>query len=204
MNTALFIESIKVFQKKICNLTYHQQRFEKTRSQFFKNVEKIDLMDVLRIPEALGDGLYKCRLLYGDEIVEVRFEPYLKKAIQSLQMVEDDLITYSFKFEDRSAIQKLTKHKGNCDDILIVKKGLVTDTSYANIAFFDGKQWWTPHRPLLEGTQRQKLLDQKIITEKEIFPAMIAGFKKCRIFNAMMEWKGAADIEISEIFPAKS
>ena len=54
------------------------------------------------------------------------------------------------------------------DDILIVKNGLLTDTSIANIALYDGNDWYTPLHPLLKGTKRAELLDKGVLKEKEI------------------------------------
>jgi 4-amino-4-deoxychorismate lyase len=94
-------------------------------------------------------------------------------------------IVYDYKFTNRDSINELFKQKGTCDDILIVKDGLVTDTSFANIAFFDGMNWLTPEKPLLQGTCRERL-----ISEHQIFPKMITvdkifEYKYFTIFNAM-------------------
>ena len=58
--------------------------------------------------------------------------------------------------------------KGDCDDILIIRNGLITDMSYANVAFFDGTQWLTPRIPLLAGTCRERLLETGPIREADI------------------------------------
>ena len=65
------------------------------------------------------------------------------REIRSLKVVVDDRIDYSFKSADRSSLNRLTAQKGDCDEIIIVKNGLVTDTSFTNIAVFDGEQWLT-------------------------------------------------------------
>ena len=44
-------------------------------------------------------------------------------------------------------------HKREQDEILITRNGLLTDTSIANIALFNGKEWHTPKHPLLKGVQ---------------------------------------------------
>ena len=38
-------------------------------------------------------------------------------------------------------------HKREQDEILITRNGLLTDTSIANIALFNGKEWHTPKHP---------------------------------------------------------
>ena len=49
-----------------------------------------------------------------------------------------------------------------------VKNGRLTDTSYSNIALFDGNRWVTPAHPLLKGTMRQSLIDKGLLKEKGI------------------------------------
>ena len=58
--------------------------------------------------------------------------------------------------------------RNDCDDILIVKRGMVTDSSYANIVFRRGKRWYTPWSALLKGTMRLNLLERNKIYEEEI------------------------------------
>ena len=77
--------------------------------------------------------------------------------------------------------------RGDCDDIIIVRKGLLTDTSYANIAFWDGHRWITPAEPLLAGTCRARLLDEGWLVEGAIRSKDLPGFSRIRIFNAMMD-----------------
>ncbi len=75
-----------------------------------------------------------------------------------------------------------------CDDILLVKEGLITDTTIANIAFYDGNSWYTPQHPLLKGTKRAQLLDQGLLLEKDLKPEDLSSFIAIRLFNAMIDW----------------
>lgn len=109
-------------------------------------------------------------------------------------MVECDDINYQYKYYNRSKINELFQQHENCDDILIVKNEFVTDISYANIVFWDGDKWITPSTPLLHGTKRQKLINQKIITEKEIKLSDLHLFEKARIINAMIDLEESSDI----------
>ncbi len=87
----------------------------------------------------------------------------------------------------------------NADDVLIVKNGLLTDTSYANIAFFDGVQWLTPATPLLAGTRRQQLLEQGVITEATLHPSDLKQFKFAKLMNAMLTWAESPLISVENI-----
>ena len=83
---------------------------------------------------------YKARVVYGEQGVETaEYAPYSMRNINSLQVVEDNTITYDYKSTDRSRLNALVEKKGSSDDIIIVKHGLLTDTSFTNLAIFDGK-----------------------------------------------------------------
>lgn len=193
------IETIKVESGSLRNLSYHNQRMNLVRKNLWQIAAPIHLEEHIRLPENLGSDLYKCRVLYGRNIEDIAFEPYQLKSVETLKIVIDNAINYRYKWEDRSAIQKLLDKKDGCDDVLIVKGGYFTDTSYANVAFYDGKKWLTPIKPLLGGTQRQKLLDELIIEEAEIKPSDLTRFQKATLFNALMEFNPERSISIEKI-----
>ena len=130
--------------------------------------------------------------------MEAGFEVYEPRTIRRIRMVEDDTISYAHKFLDRGHINQLVDRRGECDDVLIVKKGRITDCSFSNIVFLKGGQWFTPSTPLLAGTMRQKLIDENKIATREIHPEDIRSFETCKIINAMLEF-GSPEIEVSEI-----
>lgn len=84
-----------------------------------------------------------------------------KKFIELLNLFFCDHIDYSLKFSDRTLLNNLLKQKEECDEIMIIRQGKVTDCSIGNLIFRQNNQWITPDKPLLEGTQRAKLLEQK-------------------------------------------
>ncbi len=59
----------------------------------------------------------------------------------------------------------------------------LTDTSYTNIALYDGEQWFTPSTPLLRGTMRQRLLDCGLLQEREIMVSDIPNYQYISLFN---------------------
>jgi 4-amino-4-deoxychorismate lyase len=81
----------------------------------------------------------------------------------------------------------LLAKKENCDDILIINNGRVTDTSYCNVVFSDGEKFLTSSTPLLRGTKREKLIREKIIKEEEITLKDLRLFKKAILINAMID-----------------
>ena len=104
-------------------------------------------------------------------------------------MIEDNKIDYSYKYCNRTPIDRLLT-KTKYSEILIIKNGLITDTSIANIGFStDGKIFFTPKTPLLKGTTRNYLLDKKIIFEKDITVKSIRNYKKIALFNAIIGFR---------------
>lgn len=192
------IESIKLLDGKFHNLSYHEQRMTSSLKKLFNHNELIDLDRYLSSKRFPREGLYKSRIVYDHRTMEIAFSPYAARPAQTLKIVEDDMIEYDLKFADRSAIDRLFKRRGQCDDILIVRNGKVTDSSIANVVFRKGLNWYTPASPLLKGTMRQNLIEQKNIREEEILKKDIHSFETFKMINAMLEFD-SAEIEVSNI-----
>jgi len=166
----------------VYHLPYHQRRLEHSlRTLGF--TPSIDLSALLCPP---AEGVFRCRVLYDEHGAEVSYHPYTPRRFTTLQAVYDDTVDYPLKFADRSGLDALFERRGTADDVLIVKHGLVTDTTIANVAFFDGKRWLTPAAPLLEGTTRARLLDEGKLTEAEIPLEAALAFGRCAVMNAMV------------------
>ena len=125
----LLFESIRMLNGQLCNLSYHQHRMDQSRRLLFGSTDRIEL-NRLEIPFSCHEGLFKCRLVYARQIESIEFEAYLPRSINSLKLVEDNQLSYEYKYSDRNQINRLTALKADCDDILIVKNGLLTDTSF--------------------------------------------------------------------------
>ena len=107
--------------------------------------------------------------------------------IQSLKLVHTNHLDYTFKYSKRESLEALFDQREDCDDVLIVRNGLITDSSYANLVFFDGKCWWTPDLPLLEGTCRARLLAQEIIWKATIGVDDLKKFQGLKLINALRD-----------------
>ena len=179
-----FLETIKAEDGRLFHLAYHQKRFEQTLLAFgLTHVPQ--LHDLLSPPEK---GLYRCRVLYSCTNFTVSYHPYVKRNVHSLKLIYDDTIEYTYKYADREKLNAHFLQKEQADDILIIKNQQVTDTSIANIAFFDGERWFTPKTPLLKGTTRERLLDLHKIYEKDISVASLQQYKKVALLNAMIDF----------------
>lgn len=171
----------------ICNLAYHQQRMNKTRLEVFGQPTPLLLNDVFKGIKA-PSGLAKLRFVYDEAgIHDISCTPYKRKNIHSLRLVTANDIDYRYKSVDRSALNQLKEKQGECDEILIIRNKHITDTSYTNVALYDGKQWFTPSTPLLQGTMRQSLLDRGLLQERELLVSDLPNYKQISLFNAMME-----------------
>ena len=180
-------EAIKVENGKLCNIDFHNERFSRSRKELFGCKDLLDLNKAIKTPKAIGKGLFKCRVVYDKKIKKIEFLPYIKPKIKTLKIIECNDIDYKYKYLDRTKIDELLKQKGDCDDILIVKNGLITDASIANICFYDGQKWLTPDSPLLKGTKREKLLKEGSIFEEKITSQDLSKFKQASLINAMLE-----------------
>jgi 4-amino-4-deoxychorismate lyase len=198
---SLLFETIKVANRQLINVAYHNARLNASRAAIFGASGNWDLSSVIRIPDHLTDATYKCRVEYGRDIELVEFIPYQQRVLKKLYLVEDNEISYSHKYTERKALNDLKSKIDDSpnSDILIVKNGLITDTSYSNIVFFDGKSWITPDSPLLPGTKRRFYLDLQIIREKKVEPADLKGFSHARLINAMIDLNDSADIPLENI-----
>lgn len=167
------------------NLAYHQMRFERTRSLELGLQKHPRLNRSIPVPQGLERGLFKCRVSYGERIDLIEFEPYANRVVESIRLVESNTIKYDFKYSDRSELDKLFILRGNCDDILIIKNGCITDSYLANVVFWDGAHWYTPDTPLLQGTMRARLLDEGRVIPRRIKPGDLEKFEQVRLINAM-------------------
>lgn len=195
----IFLETIKIENGEICNFDLHQRRLAETAYKHFKTEPTLSI-NLSDIPEELRDKTVKCRVLYADEIISVEFHAYQPKQIRSLQIVEDNDIIYNYKFADRGALNRLLEKKEGADEIIIVKNGKITDSSYSNLVFETPEgELFTPITYLLNGTKRQFLLKQGIISEKDIYVADLRQFKRVYFINAMLDLEDNILVNIDNV-----
>ena len=183
-----FFEAIKIKDGIIIRLKYHQQRVNKAFEIYYPSEQTISLLDELNQSVIPQEGTYKCRIVYSDTVHSVEITPYQMREIKSLKLVETDLESFTYKLDDRSAYKAAFEQREGCDDVLLYKNDLLTDTSYSNIALFDGENWYTPQFPLLYGTNRAELIENGKIVEKDIRVSDLKKYKRIALFNAMIEF----------------
>ncbi|MBX3009604.1 MAG: aminotransferase class IV [Melioribacteraceae bacterium] len=194
----LLVESIKVKDGIIHNIEYHNRRLNYSRSTLFNAINKINLSDYIVIPEQYSVGLVKCRVLYKENIKSVEFHNYNFRLIEELVLIEDNDINYEFKYTDRKKLDYYTAKVAPAIP-LFIKNGGITDTAWANVVFYDGTNFFTPAFPLLRGTKREKLIEQKIIIEEDIKVDQINNYTTIFIINSMIDLEDKIGVPISKI-----
>lgn len=214
-------ETIRIENGIVHNLSFHQQRMDFALSSLFDisfdflientDFEKFNFFafrNFNRRPSSLIDMFLgfdfstkktKCKIVYSDNIESIEFEVYNERSLKNFKLVSDDDIDYSYKYLDRSKLELLFVQKAEADDVIILKNNLVTDSSYANLIFFDGKKWATPSQPLLCGTMRANLLKNKIIFETEIHKEDLKNYSLLMPINSMLSFDLSRSIPINSI-----
>jgi 4-amino-4-deoxychorismate lyase len=188
-----FLETIKAIDGKVLNLNYHQKRYEDVLNSL-KCDDIKQLSEYLHPPK---NGVCKCRVVYNEKDISVEYEEYKKRDISTFKLIFNNDIEYDKKTLQRESIDALYQQRGECDEILIIKNLLVSDTSIANIAFWDDDVgvWITPKKPLLKGTTRERFLDSNKIIEADIGVHELRRFTKVALLNAMVEFDILEDFE---------
>ncbi len=197
------LETIQIENGQAKRLKYHNERMNRSRHQLMCTIGDIYLEEVLKVPEEYQKGKVKCRVLYENQVQKIEFAHYQERKINSFCLVETQM-TYDYKFEDRQQFTKLKSQFSASSEIILVKDGHITDTSYSNLVFMhrNGK-WFTPSNPLLLGTQREFLLDEGIIEESEIKVTDLKHFTHFLMINAMLEFDKNRIYDVKLIIPSR-
>jgi 4-amino-4-deoxychorismate lyase len=177
------LETIYLKNGQLQHIDYHNQRFNEARKEIFDNQKTVDLRDLIKIPEENKTGDFRCRVIYENEIESVNFIKYVQKEIKELRLIDISNWEYDYKYADRSFMSNLLENNPDVDEVIMVKNGFITDCTIANLAFYDGKNWFTPSTPLLKGTKRQQLLDKQMIMEREITLSDLKNYEGVCLIN---------------------
>lgn len=193
-----FIESIKLQDGKFYRIALHQARVDKVFADFYPAVKPINLVELLMKSDFPETGIHKCRIVFDSEVQSLEYLPYVRREIKSLKLVETDMETLPYKIEDRTKLDIAFAKREACDDVLMIRNDLLTDTSYSNIALFDGENWITPKSPLLFGVNRAQLVAENKLIQKDIKVSELFNYQRISLFNAMIEF-GEMEIQIDAI-----
>lgn len=195
----LLLESIRIENGVPDLLKYHQQRVDRSRRWGYPKSPALKLTKLLQTIDLPARGVYKLRIEYGAKLHRYRIAPYTKRPVGTIRIVDADDLRYGRKFAERTDIEQLMQRRGESDDVLLVQRGHVTDTSYANVALYDGSHWYTPAWPLLRGTRREQLLDDGTLRASVIRERDLHNFGKMRLVNALLPWGVGPEVRIEEV-----
>lgn len=208
--SSLFVETIKIKNGAFVEIEPHLQRVQNTIYNFYGKDFKIEntLLDKELfvekqrcLLEKCHSGVYKCRVLYDSNVRNIESKEYSVRSISSLKVVKSDTINYDFKYADRQNIDLLFGLKNGCDDIIIAKRGMITDSSFSNLVFYDGSRYITPDTYLLNGIKRQVLLCKGVISECAIRAEEIGRFSKIYLINSMLDIEDNVCLNCKNIEP---
>lgn len=195
----MFLETICIVNGKVQNEQAHAERIQQTAAYHRFTAPPLPDMGKM-IPKELIEGKVKCRIIYHTTIERISFEIYQPKQIRTLKLVEGSP-DYAYKFADRTVLLELLKEKGDCDEILIIRNGLITDTSYSNVVLSKGDCFYTPRTFLLNGTKRQQLLLTGRISERDISADSLGDYDRIYLINAMLDIEDEVSLPLSSIYP---
>lgn len=189
MQIETYFETIRCEDFEVFNLSYHCKRIANTIAL------NINLQEYIYPPSS---KLLKCKVIYSDEgIIDVEYSEYKKRDIKSFKIIFDDKIEYLKKSTNRISIDSLFQKKDDCDEIIIIKNGIVLDTSIANIAILYKGLWITSKSCLLKGTTRDRYLNDNLLIEKDITLNMLKDAEKIALMNAMIDFDEIKDYSLS-------
>ena len=181
MNNITYFETIKCDDFEVFNLNYHNKRISRTIGL------NLNLQEYIYPP---NNKLLKCKVIYNQyEIISINYSEYRPKNINKFKIMYCNTIEYTYKFTNREEIDTLNTQKNEAEEIIIVKNGLLTDTSIANIAILKNNQWITPSKPLLLGTTRERLLESNYLKEANLTVNDLLNANSIAILNAMTGFK---------------
>lgn len=190
MESIKYFETIKCEDFEVFNLNYHQKRVANTIGL------NINLQEYIN---PISEELLRCKLIYDENgVVDVLYFPYKKREIKSFKIIFDNEIEYSKKYLNRAKLDELYEKRDDCDEVIIIKNEIVTDTTIANIAIFYENLWITSKNCLLGGTTRARLLEEKELFEKDITLDMLKNASKVALMNAMIGFDEIKDFKIKE------
>lgn len=193
---SLLLETIQILNGKAQRLGYHNDRLNRSRNQLMCSHADIYLEDYLQIAEEFSKGKVKCRVLYSQDVDQIEFTAYSEKSFSKFIFQETN-IDYPFKYADRTTFNDLKSALDPNTEIVFIKDDLITDTTFSNLIFKTKEgSWLTPAKPILEGTQREFLLDEGIIVEADICIKNLGDYTHFMLINAMLDFDDERAVSI--------
>ena len=187
----MFIETIRIQDGHVCHLSDHTDRMRGTADHFGFTAPTLPTDLASLVPDELRTGTVRCRVVYDHTLREVTFTPYRRRHIERLFAVDAGTTTYAFKYADRAPLARPDVPLGASDELLFVREGLLTDTSYTNLVLRRGRELVTPDTFLLDGTCRRRLLREGVVHTEPVRLRDLPTYDELLLINAMMPLREA-------------
>jgi len=185
-------ETVRIEEGAPLHLRYHNARLNRSRKTLFGASRELDLSDFLM--DRPAHGVWRCRVFYTLYIEKVEYLPYVPVRRRRFALAEFGG-EYAFKYADRRSLELLLRSRPEADDLILVRDGMLTDTTTANIALRKKGEWLTPRHPLLPGTVRARLLEEGLLREADISCDELRGFEELALMNAMIGFRKIGRVE---------
>jgi 4-amino-4-deoxychorismate lyase len=181
-----FFESIKLENGKFYLLDLHKKRMQNTVKNVFKKEVVFDLEQELIKNDYEKKGLFKVKVVYDLSIKNIAIEPYSIKNHDKIVFLHREELKYTYKNVIRKSLEF---NKKLSDDAIFVINDSLTDSSYGNLALFDGTDWYTPKKCLLKGVKREYLFYTNKLKIKDIKLSEMLQYSQIAFINAMRDFE---------------
>jgi len=172
-------ETIQIKDFKPLHVSFHNERFWLTCKEYLQVDCKIDLSSLINPPTANC----RCKIAYDGVDFGVEYAPIPQNRKFERFCIVQAPRDYPYKFTNREWLDALRE---GYDDAILVRDGLLLDSTIANIALkIDGK-WFTPQVPLLPGTTRARLIKEGKLTPVPLHVKDLAKAQKVAIMNVLI------------------
>ena len=195
----MFLETIRIQDGHAYHMADHIDRMCRTALHFGFVAPALPAdLDAL-VPHTLRTGTVRCRIVYGHTLRELTFTPYRRRRLERLIAVDAGAMDYAFKYADRSPLERPNIPLSEADELLFVRGGYVTDTSYTNLILRRDQELFTPDTFLLDGTCRRRLLRTAQVRTAQVRLSDLPAYDELLLVNAMMPLGEALRLPVTSV-----
>lgn len=194
-------ETIAVIDFIPQRLEYHQARMDRSYFDFYKKRNPFILKTIFEKNIIAAQGIMKWKIEYNKQDIHSTLTEYIPRRINTAKFIKIKAdFDYSYKFVNRSYFDLLKIEHPEFDELIFVKNGYLTDATFANIVLehIQTGELHTPIIPLLNGTQRQSLIDDKKVILKSINLENIFEYKRIQFINAMLDLNSSSFVLVNK------
>ena len=122
------------------------------------------------------------------QVLDVNWQLYTPRQLNTFELVDGTHIDYSYKDANRTQLEEL-KEESKEDEIIIVQKNCITDTSFTNLVFQQGEYWYTPTSYLLKWNTEAISIGRESNNTREITRTDLSLYSHFKLINAMLPLK---------------